>query len=221
MKMIKTSIATTALMVAFMAPMSLSTPAIAQNGGDGKSAGDLMVRARIIDVAPDESSSITVIGGEAHASYEFVPELDFTYFFTDNIAAELILATTKHDVHASGTALGVVDLGSIWVLPPTLTLQYHFMPKDKISPYLGAGVNYTIFYNEDLPAAVVTSIDYDNSFGFALQAGVDFHIQDNWYFNVDVKKIFLQTDVSINGGAINADVDLDPWVVGVGIGYKF
>ena len=96
------------------------------------------------------------------------------------------------------------------------------MPKERFSPYVGAGLNYTFFYDES-PAAgsPVTSIDYENSVGYALQAGIDYAVADQWYLNVDVKKIFLSTDVSMNGGAIRADVDLDPWVVGFGVGYRF
>lgn len=184
----------------------------------GKSAGDIMVRARVIGVIPDESAS-TTIGGDVNVSDDWVPEVDFTYFVTDNIALELIAATTKHDVSHKPTG---IDLGEVSLLPPTLTLQYHFMPKERFSPYIGAGLNYTFFYDED-PAAgsAVTSIDYENSVGYALQAGVDYAVADNWYVNFDVKKIFLSTDVSMNGGAITADVDLDPWLVGAGVGYRF
>ena len=184
----------------------------------GKSAGDIMVRARVIGVIPDESAS-TTIGGDVNVSDDWVPEVDFTYFVTDNIALELIAGTTKHDVSHKPTG---IDLGEVSLLPPTLTLQYHFMPKERFSPYVGAGLNYTFFYDES-PAAgsPVTSIDYENSVGYALQAGIDYAVADQWYLNVDVKKIFLSTDVSMNGGAINADVDLDPWLIGVGVGYRF
>ena len=184
----------------------------------GKSAGDIMVRARVIGVIPDESAS-TTIGGDVNVSDDWVPEVDFTYFVTDNIALELIAATTKHDVSHKPTG---IDLGEVSLLPPTLTLQYHFMPKERFSPYVGAGLNYTFFYDEP-PAAgsPVPSIDYENSVGYALQAGIDYAVADQWYLNVDVKKIFLSTDVSMNGGAIRADVDLDPWVVGFGVGYRF
>ena len=184
----------------------------------GKSAGDFMVRARALWVAPDESAS-TTIGGDVSVSNDFVPEVDFSYFLTDNIAMELIAGTTKHDVSHTPTG---IDLGEVSLLPPTLTLQYHFMPKARFSPYVGAGLNYTFFYDES-PAAgsAVTSIDYEDSLGYALQAGVDYAVADNWYVNLDVKKIFLSTDVSMNGGAIRADVDLDPWLVGFGVGYRF
>ncbi|PKP72058.1 MAG: OmpW family protein [Alphaproteobacteria bacterium HGW-Alphaproteobacteria-5] len=190
----------------------------AQAEFQGKSAGDFMIRARVLDVVPDESAS-TTIGGDVNISNEVVPELDFTYFVTDNIALELIAGITKHDVSHKPTG---IDLGEVSLLPPTLTLQYHFMPKERFSPYIGAGLNYTFFYNED-PAAgsAVTSIDYEDNFGYALQAGIDYAVADNWYLNLDVKKIFLSTDVSMNGGTIRADVDIDPWIFGAGVGYRF
>ncbi|WP_020399877.1 OmpW/AlkL family protein [Kordiimonas gwangyangensis] len=192
---------------------AVATPAMAEGGNS-----PWLVRLRAIDVAPDESSTVS-IGGEAKVDSSIVPELDITYFFTQNVAAELILATSKHDVSALGTAIGDVDLGHTWALPPTLLLQYHFNPEGDVKPYLGAGLNYTFFYSSN-PGAV-NDIEYDNGFGYALQAGVDFRIKENWYFNVDAKKLWLNTDVSINGGAVTADVDLDPWVLGVGFGYRF
>ena len=179
------------------------------------------IRARAVVVSPDEDATISVIGGDADIDTSVVPEIDITYFFTDNIAAELILATTPHDVSAVNTGIGNVDLGDVWLLPPTLLLQYHFAPGEQIRPYVGAGINYTIFYNEDAPGGTVTSIDYDNSVGWALQAGVDYDLGDGWMLNADVKKIFLNTDVSINNGAITADVDIDPWLFGIGVGYRY
>lgn len=206
---------------ALVAATLMSGAAMAE-GFKTKEAGDFLIRARGIGLIPDESSSISVIGGEADASNEYVPELDISYFITDNIALELIAATTNHDVDVEGSTLGAdVDLADVGVLPPTLTVQYHFLPANRFSPYLGAGVNYTIFYDEEAAGGAVTSVDFENSFGLALQAGFDVAIGGNWSANVDVKKIFLNTDVKINGGAINADVDLDPWVFGVGVGYRF
>ena len=112
-----------------------------------------------------------------------------------------------------------VDLGSVWVLPPTLTAQYHFNNSTGIVPYVGAGINYTFFYNAD-PGGV-SSVKYDDGFGYALQSGVDYKLDEHWMLNADIKKIFLNTDASVNGGAVTADVDLDPWVIGFGFGYRF
>lgn len=186
-----------------------------------KEAGDLLVRARAIYVMPDESADIS-IGGKPAIDNSVMPELDFSYFFTDNIAVELILAVTPHDVAVTGTDIGDVDAGDVTLLPPTLTLQYHFMPKEKMSPYVGVGINYTKFFDADVPSGgVITDIDYDSSFGLALQVGIDYAINDRWLINVDVKKIWINTDVSINAGAVTADVDIDPWIFGFGFGYRF
>jgi outer membrane protein len=179
--------------------------------------GDWVLRARAISVTPDESATVTVLGGGVDADTQIVPELDISYFFTDNIAAELIAATTNHNVTATA---GGQDLGDVWLLPPTLTLQYHFVNETAFKPYVGAGVNYTMFYGEESGRSI-TSIDYGDSFGPALQAGIDYKIDDKYSLNLDVKKIWINTDVKINGGAIRADVDLNPWVVGAGIGYTF
>lgn len=186
-----------------------------------KEAGDLLMRGRAIYVVPDEDAT-TSIGGNVGVNNDIVPELDFTYFVTDNIGVELILATTKHHVTAVGTALGAsASLGSVMLLPPTLTLQYHFNPKGDFSPYVGAGVNYTFYYDESAPGGAISDIDYDDGFGVALQAGFDYKINEKWSFNVDVKKIWLNTDVKVNGGAVTADVDIHPWIFGVGVGYTF
>jgi outer membrane protein len=190
-----------------------------------KEAGDFLIRLRGIGVLPEEDSELTVDGneipGEATVDDTFVPELDISYFFTDNLALELILATSRHDVEALDTPLGDADLGEVQLLPPTLTLQYHFLPQERFSPYLGAGINYTVFFDEEEGAA--SSIDYEDSFGFALQAGIDYALSGNWSLNFDVKKVFLDTDVetTVEGTDIEADVDIDPWIIGIGVGYRF
>jgi len=200
----------------------LTCAAALQLGAGAAMADDVknpwQIRVRLIDVAPDESST-TSIGGQANVDSSLVPELDISYFWTENWSTELILATSKHNVTATGTALGDLDLGHTWALPPTLLMQYHFNAENSVRPYLGAGVNYTFFYSSD--PGDLTSINYDNGFGLAAQAGVDIDVNDDWFFNLDVKKLWLNTDVSINGGAVTADVDLDPWVFGIGFGRRF
>ncbi len=179
------------------------------------------LRVRALSVMPDESAEIGTIGGDVDISNTIIPELDISYFFSDHFAVELILGTTKHDVEAVGTALGDVDLGNIWLLPPTLTAQYHFAPHSNLRPYIGAGVNYTMFYGGD--SGAVTDVDYDNGFGWALQAGIDVDLGDKYFANFDVKKIFLDTDVTVNasGTILPAAVDIDPLIVGVGVGRRF
>lgn len=174
-----------------------------------------LVRFRLIDVDPDEASSVSGLNGDVTADNALVPEIDISYFFTDHIAAELILATSKHDM---GTNTGV-SLGDVWVLPPTVTLQYHFNPEGKWRPYAGAGIGYIMYYNEDPGDAA--SISYKNGLSFALQTGMDIGIDKHWAFNIDIKKQFHNTNVNVGGGAITADVDLDPWIFGVGLAYRF
>lgn len=191
-----------------------STIAVPALAAENFKAGDFMVRARVLGVVPQESSDMN-IPAKVSVDNSVVPELDFTYFFTPNISAELIAAVTPHDVK---TNTGV-DAGSSWLLPPTLTLQYHFTQFDGFKPYVGAGINYTHFFNTD--AGSLNSVKYDDSFGGALQAGVDVPIQGNWYANLDVKKVFISTTATFSPSGVRADVDIDPWLIGVGVGYRF
>lgn len=196
---------------------------------EGPLGDRLLVRARLATVAPDDSATIAPIGGTTDISTTTIPELDFTWFFTKNIAVEVICCLTPHDVKAVRTALGTVDLGEVTLFPPTIVLQYHFTPDAPLSPYVGAGVNYTAFLDDKLPAgSPLASIDYDESFGGAIQAGVDIKLgQSPWMLNLDVKKIWISTDVRIQAGpalnraVVTADVDINPLVWGVGIGRKF
>ena len=94
------------------------------------------------------------------------------------------------------------------------------MRDQKFSPYVGAGVNYSMFYGEDAKAPF-TDLEIEGGFGAAAQAGVDYWVSNNWGLNLDVKKIWLNVDAKLNNGAIRADIDLDPWVVGAGVSYRF
>jgi len=173
-------------------------------------------------VAPENnSSSLSTIGGSVSASTTAIPELDLSYFFTDKLAVEAIAGTSQHHITANGTKLGNVDVGNVWLLPPTVTVQYHPWPKAQFSPYFGAGFNYTFFYSASAPGTPVSKVGYENNPGAALQVGVDYHLNGNWYANFDVKQLFLSTTAKINGGALKAKVALDPVLVGLGVGYKF
>jgi len=173
-------------------------------------AEDWMMRVRASQVAPDVSTSPSLPGLDV--SKEWVPEVDFTYFVNPNIGVELILGTARHEV-----TLGGASLGKLNHLPPTLTVQYHFDATPTIKPYVGAGVNYTRFYNVDLAPGL--SVD-KNSFGGAVQAGVDIAITKNGYLNLDVKKIWIETDVKA-GGAKLTTLNIDPLVWGIGYGFRF
>jgi outer membrane protein len=193
--------------------------------------GDWLVRLRGIWVGPqDDSSAVlpTFPGAGVHVDDAIVPELDFTYFLTDHLGAELILATSPHDIFGEGTLAPVGKLADVMALPPTLTLQYHFAPDAGFRPYLGAGVNWTIFYSEDASSALntaigATSVHLKDSFGWAVQAGADLDISERFFLNVDVKYIDIDTEARLTTGALvnRVDVDIDPIVAGVGIGFRF
>ncbi len=205
------------LLAATVATLALAAPA---------SAGvldNVQIKVGLSAVLPEESATISAIGGDVDISDEVVPSLQIEYFFTDAISAELLCCMARHEVKAVGTSIGTVDLGKISHFPPTLTLKYHFNTEGKLQPYLGAGVNYTLFFDDELPAGPVTAIDYDPSFGGALQAGVDYRLNEHWSINADVRKIWIQTDVALTTalGPVAADVDINPYVVSIGAGYRF
>ena len=196
-----------------------------------------MIRLRVLGVLPDGGgSTVNVAGVPAlsspnsglHISDQVVPELDISYFFTPNIAAELILGVTRHHLTGSGTLQGL-DIGKTTLLPPTLTLQYHFTNFGAFKPYIGAGVNYTVFFSQTAgntangAGVIVTRSHLHNSWSPALQIGFDYMIDKHWGINVDVKKLWLRPswDGDSTAGALTGKVNLDPWLIGAGVTYKF
>jgi outer membrane protein len=210
--------------------LALATTALTSTPAAAK-AGDVLVRVRAIAVIPNESSGPvlpTFPGGSVGVGYSVMPEVDFTYMATDHIGLELIAATTRHGLSGQGTLSGLPDLGHTWVLPPTLTLQYHFTPEAKIRPYIGAGINYSIFYGEGTSAELTSAIGrthlgLSNSFGWAAQAGMDFDLNEKMFLNLDIKYIDMSTKATLTTGALvnTVDVKVNPIVVGVGIGMRF
>ncbi|MFC3532454.1 OmpW family protein [Vogesella facilis] len=188
---------------------ALSTSAFAAQG-------DILARFRITNVNPQTSVNDVLETLKVDVNDDTIPELDFTYMFTNNIGAELILGTSKHDISASGT-----NIGSVKVLPPTLTAQYHFSPEGQFRPYVGAGINYTRFYGFKDDSGLGLSIK-KNSFGPALQVGMDIPVSKNVFINFDVKKLWIKTKVSssVAGGEVGT-LDINPLVTSVGIGTKF
>jgi outer membrane protein len=183
-----------------------------------------LLRARILGVVPDDSSTpITVIGGEADVDSAFTPEMDISYFFTPNFAVEIVfLGYARHDVTAKGTAVGKIDLGYLDLIPPTVTAQYHFMPEQAFSPYVGGGLTYAWIPNEDPGDA--TAVRYDDGvIGYTLQAGFDYAFNEKWSLNCDIKKIWVEVDVEVDalGTTVKTTVDVDPWLFGIGVGYRF
>lgn len=195
---------------------ALSTLATVPTAQAASTEGPWLVRVRAVNL---DSANKDDTGLDLSVNDKVIPELDISYFITPNIAAELILTVPqKHDIRSGST-----DIGSLKHLPPTLTLQYHFLPEGTVRPYVGAGVNYTRFssvhFDPAVQAALQPSVDKD-SFGWALQAGVDVKVADNVYLNLDVKKVRIRTDISSFGSKVGT-FKVDPLLVGVGIGWRF
>ncbi len=202
-----------------------ATPAMAE-------AGDTFIRVRGIMVAPNEDSTGITPAFPAETvsvNNAVAPEVDITHMLTNNFGIELIAATTKHSISGTtGTTGAIGKLASTWVLPPTLTLQYHFAPEAKARPYVGAGVNWTLFYKEKasngLEAAVgQTNVNLSSSFGWAAQAGIDIDLNEKMFLNLDVKYIDLDTNARLRttaAGIQRVGVDINPFVFGVGVGFK-
>ncbi|MDJ0513492.1 MAG: OmpW family outer membrane protein [Methyloceanibacter sp.] len=211
-----------ALAAAFaLAGVLSSTP---QQAVAGDRHGDFMIRGLVTGILPDASATVKaggarVAGAGAEVSDEVVPATTLTYFFTDNWAVELLCCFAKHDVTGTGVLAGV-DLGSTWIFPPALTAQYHFNPEGTFKPYVGVGVQYIHFFDEE-SKDLGTSFALDDGFGFTLQGGIDIAVGEGWYLNADVRKTWLGMDARWGGTPFTADVDLDPLIVSAGFGYRF
>lgn len=175
-----------------------------------------MVRARAVQLDMKNSGN-TATTSALTVDDKTIPEVDITYFFNKNIAAELILTVPqKQHVYLNGA-----DLGTFKHLPPTLTIQYHFTNFNGYKPYVGAGVNLTKIGKESIKVTNPNDTQLDNtSTGLALQAGVDIPLTKQVFLNFDVKKVQLKSDVYV-GGANVGTLKLNPVLVGVGVGYRF
>jgi outer membrane protein len=179
--------------------------------------GPWMVRVRAVNL---DSANKDSTGLGLSINNKWMPEVDVSYFFTPNIAAELVLTYPQNHVLRAN---GLGQIGSLKHLPPTLLAQYHFTNFGAFKPYVGAGINYTRFssvnFNPAVQAALNPSIK-KNSFGGALQIGFDYALDKNWSVNFDVKKVFIETDVSAAGTKVGT-FKVNPVLVGVGLGYRF
>lgn len=174
------------------------------------SEGPWMVRARAVHLNSSNGDSTPL---NLSINDKWLPEVDISYFINPNVAVELILTVPqKQTLSAGGLAIG-----SFKHLPPTLTAQYHFTNFGGFKPYVGAGVNYTRISSVNLPAGVTVD---RNSFGPALQVGVDIPVAKNMYLNFDIKKVYIRTDVAAGGSKIGT-FKVDPVLVGVGLGWRF
>lgn len=219
---------------------SLVALALAAPAAHAYQAGDMILRAGAITTAPNESSGDLkfdgnkVSGTKATLDSDTQLGLTFAYMLTDHIGLELLAATPfKHTVGVKGLGGGLDGkLADIKQLPPTLSLQYYPMePNSRFQPYAGVGINYTLFFDEDLSSARkeqgFSNLKLQDSVGIAGQLGMDYLLTDNLLVNASVWYIDIDTKASVNGptalgySKTKVDVDVDPWVYMVGLGYKF
>lgn len=177
--------------------------------------GNWLVRVRAVDLAFENGQSNTVKTLDIKAEDRWIPEVDVSYFFTKNIAAELVL-TWPQDIDINA---GSAKIGKIQALPPSLLIQYHFTDLGAFKPYVGAGVNYTHFYKTGNILDGAARVDND-SWGLVGQIGLDYVINKNWSLNIDAKYVQMDTDVYVGSSNIGK-LDLNPVTWGVGVGYRF
>mgnify|MGYP000064714627 CR=1 FL=1 len=213
----------TRLALTCVASLLAVSAAQAQEAVRPKAKGDLVLNVRVTDVAPDAGNAIVTAAGapsglKADVNDDIKPTIGLSYFLSDKLAVEVIAGTTQHTVKAVGPGTDV-EVHKTWVLPPVVSLQYHPFPAAKFSPYVGAGLNYMLFYSSKDKNGF--KVKLDDGFGYALQVGADVPLNARYNLNVDVKKVWFETDASINGGALKSKVKLDPIVASVGVGYRF
>ncbi|MBO9708377.1 MAG: outer membrane beta-barrel protein [Caulobacter sp.] len=200
-----------------------ASAAQAQDAFVPKAKGTWMLNVRATDVSPDAGDPILTAAGadtglKAKVGDDVMPTLGLSYFVTDKVAVEVIAGTTKHTVRAVGPGTDV-EVHKTWVLPPVVSVQYHPFPAARFSPYVGGGLNYMVFYGGKDRNGF--KVKLDDGFGYALQAGADVALTGRYSLNVDVKKVWFETDARINDGALKSKVKLDPWVLSAGVGYRF
>ncbi|MFT8932846.1 MAG: OmpW family outer membrane protein [Acetobacter syzygii] len=213
----------------------------------GLSKGDIMIRLSGVGVLPQDRDNHGVsasVNGGAYAhlngtrtstTNQAMPELTVEYFITNNLSVDLIATSTRHEVSAEGGTLAGLtgshktDIGSAWVLPPTLTFAWHFRPNKRFNPYVGVGATAMWFHN--MHGADGIKLNSGFTGGPSVNVGFDYQIVGNWFFNADVKQMFVRMHAWGKGGALDSLVagstvrvkaheSLDPTVVSAGIAYR-
>ena len=205
----------TTLSVVLGAACLTALPAFAEKG-------DWLVRFGVTNVSPDDSSTgLSGVGSTATVGVEgnSQPFVNFSYMIESNLAIEVLAATPfSHDINGTGVLAALGKVGETKQLPPTVSFQYHFTMNPGVRTYLGAGVNYTTFFDEKATAGI-SSLKLDDSWGLAVQAGVDIDINKDWFFNADVRYINIETTATTDLGT--ADVEINPTVISLGVGTRF
>lgn len=240
------------LLAASVLSLAFAVPALAQERGDWQ------LRFGAGFIAPNTSNDNLVFEDTELDNFRIDVDdqigfvFDLTYFLSPNWAIELLASTPfEHDIDGAGALESLGKIGDTKHLPPTLSLQYHFNPNRSVRPYVGAGLNYTLFFddssNAGLHNGVVatanaalgsnfsggdTNLSIGDSFGAAFQAGFDFDVAENWFLNFNVRYIMINADASLKTTTFdpdgletvfrsNSDVDIDPFVYSAQIGFRF
>ncbi|MEC8086774.1 MAG: OmpW family outer membrane protein [Pseudomonadota bacterium] len=186
-----------------------------------QTAGDTIIRLRALAIDTNTDGTSAEMGGKVKTGNDLIPELDITYFFTDQFSVETMLGVAKYNVQLDDSALGNMDIGTVKKLPTALAFQFHPAMSGKVRPYVGAGVSYTMFFDERVGRSI-TDVEYRDELGFIFQAGLNYYLDNRFSINLDVKKYIIETDMKMNNRTINArNVSIDPLMVGVGIGINF
>ncbi len=200
--------------------------ALGANTAEAFDATNLTMRARAIYIQPaNQNGAIVAIGVPSDSidvQSQWAPDIDFEYAVSDSIGVELLLTIPQtHTITATQTGLGSnIKLGTVTQLPPTLTAKY-YLGNDTFRPYVGAGVNFTLFTRDNLSVPTAGALDVrKSSFGGTLQTGFDYRLNERWSLSVDAKKVWMSTSVSLAGTRLST-VTVDPWLWGAGVGYRF
>ena len=205
--------------------VALAGPAVAHE------AGQWIFRAGVGTVMPkDDNLGLPDLGATVQVDDGTSLTLTGTYMFTENWAFDILAAWPfKHDIDLALDGGDSLPFGEVEHLPPTFSVQYHFLPDATFQPFVGLGLNYTTFLTEDLDAGIpdalgVTDFSLDDSFGVAVQVGADWMLNENWLINADLRWINIESDldVTIGGETVGlGTVKIDPWVFAINVGYRF
>ncbi|NVD08871.1 outer membrane protein OmpW [Vibrio sp. JPW-9-11-11] len=191
--------------------------------------GEFIVRGGLAAVVPNESSGDVLDSPGSKFSLDSNIQLGLTvgYMLTDNVSFEVLAATPfKHEISTNYGGLG--DIAETKHLPPTFMVQYYFGESaSDLRPYIGAGINYTVFFDEDLNSTAtsngLSNLSLDDSWGLAANVGLDYMVNEDWFINASVWYADIDTTAKYTAGGqeYSTKVDIDPWVFMIGGGYKF
>ena len=203
------------LLGAVLCAAAFTAPAVAHE------QGDFLIRAGVSQVRPKSDNGSALSGSvKLYVNNDVKPSISGTYMLTRNLGLDVLAAAPfRHDVYGSGAVNG--QIGSSKQLPPTVSLQWHFLPDQTVQPYVGLGVNYTRFFSTKAVGPLAgNDLELTDSWGLAAQVGVDVKVSDRWFVNASLRYIKIDSDVKLNGNKIGK-ADIDPWVPTIAIGYRF